>query len=140
MGDWSTLASLARGLAGGDGGGLSRSALLAERLDLPEVINEMAVQAVLNNMDRCTKNFFMYLNPRSEEWLRLPWDLDGAFGQDNGLGGKPGEVVRNTWVHGYRCLCMCLCMLPKGWLVVCNEDGPTSPPPSPDLQHPDNFF
>ncbi len=23
---------------------------------------------------------------------RLPWDLDGALGQDNGLGGLPGDA------------------------------------------------
>lgn len=33
-----------------------------------QVINNMAAQTVVNNMDRCTKNFFMYNNPKTQEW------------------------------------------------------------------------
>lgn len=88
--DWKLLQGLAQGLAGG--GPLPRSQFVFEYLDLPRVINEMASQTVLNNMDRCTKNFYMYRNPHTLEWVRLPWDLDGALGQDNGLGGHPGDT------------------------------------------------
>lgn len=99
--DWKLLESFALGLAGGDPSGLTRSKLLFDRVNLPAVINEMAVQTVLNNMDRCTKNFYMYRNPKDEEWLRLPWDMDGSFGQDNGLGGKPGwhMLKAGEWHH-----------------------------------------
>ena len=30
----------------------------------------------------------LFYNPSR---LRFPWDLDAAFGQDNGYGGKPGD-------------------------------------------------
>ena len=49
--DFKLLAALAQGLAGG--GPVPRSRFVFDALLLPEVINEMAAQAVLNNMDRC---------------------------------------------------------------------------------------
>ena len=51
-----------------------------------EVINEMAMQTVMLNIDRCTKNFVTYLNPDSLQWTRFPWDLESAFGIDRPLG------------------------------------------------------
>ncbi|KXZ50273.1 hypothetical protein GPECTOR_17g912 [Gonium pectorale] len=86
--DWQLLANLSRGLAGG--GPVPRSKFVFDALNLPQIINNLAAQAVVNNMDRCTKNFFMYMHPGSREWYMLPWDMDGSFGQDNGLGGSPG--------------------------------------------------
>ncbi|GLC41440.1 hypothetical protein PLESTM_001196100 [Pleodorina starrii] len=86
--DWSLLANFSKGLAGG--GPVPRSKYIFDYVNLPQVINNMAAQTIINNMDRCTKNFFMYLNPDTDEWYMLPWDMDGSFGQDNGLGGKPG--------------------------------------------------
>lgn len=87
--DWQLLADFTRGLAGG--GPVPRSRYVFDALNLPQAINEMAAQTLLNNMDRCTKNFFVYRHPDTGEWWRLPWDLDGAFGQDNMLGGQPGS-------------------------------------------------
>ncbi len=34
-----------------------------------QVINTLAAQIVLNNQDRCTKNFLLYLPPRTAQWL-----------------------------------------------------------------------
>jgi spore coat protein CotH len=39
-------------------------------LNIPAVINEAAIQTLLNNMDRCTKNFYVYYNPETAEWMR----------------------------------------------------------------------
>ncbi|KAG2452857.1 hypothetical protein HYH02_002201 [Chlamydomonas schloesseri] len=86
--DWEALRNFSRGLAGG--GPLPRSEFVVQSVNLPSMINNMAAQTLVNNMDRCTKNFFMYLHPHTREWYMLPWDMDGSFGQDNGLGGKPG--------------------------------------------------
>eukprot|EP00889_Picochlorum_renovo_P007511 jgi/Picre1/34541/NNA_002009.t1 len=41
------------------------------------------------NQDRCTKNFYVYQDPKEELWTMLPWDVEAAFGTDRGLGGKP---------------------------------------------------
>ena len=39
-------------------------------LNLPDVVNENAVQTLLLNQDRCTKNFLVYYNPNTKEWIR----------------------------------------------------------------------
>jgi hypothetical protein len=49
---------------------LIRTSFLYDSLNLPAVINEAAVQTLLANMDRCTKNFYMYLNMDTNEWFR----------------------------------------------------------------------
>ncbi|KAI8471595.1 MAG: coth protein-domain-containing protein [Monoraphidium minutum] len=88
--DWALLANLARGLAGGTD--VPRSRFLFDALDLPSVINEMAIQTLLNHMDRCTKNFYLWLSPETQTWRTIPWDLEASLGQDNGLGGSPGPL------------------------------------------------
>ena len=35
---------------------------------LLQVINEMAAQTLVLNMDRCTKNFYVYRNPDTKQW------------------------------------------------------------------------
>ena len=47
-----------------------RTSYLYDHLNLPAVINEMAVNTLLGNMDRCTKNFYVYYNPDTDEWSR----------------------------------------------------------------------
>ncbi|MEW5306997.1 MAG: hypothetical protein WDW36_009419 [Sanguina aurantia] len=86
--DWTTLYTLLFALGGG--GPETRTHTLYDMVNLPQVINDMAIQTLLLNLDRCTKNFYLYLDPDTQEWYRFPWDLDGALGQDNKLGGKPG--------------------------------------------------
>jgi hypothetical protein len=34
-----------------------------------QIINLLAAQVVINNQDRCTKNFYMYLNPDANRWI-----------------------------------------------------------------------
>jgi hypothetical protein len=36
--------------------------------------------------DRCTKNYYMYLNPATGEWLMFPWDNEDAFAFDRRVG------------------------------------------------------
>lgn len=83
----SGLVQLSKGLAGG--AGLPRSNFLFEWINLPKTINYMASQTLVVNQDRCTKNFLIYLDPSSQQWAMLPWDIEGSFGIDRGLGGQP---------------------------------------------------
>ena len=83
----SALVQLGIGIAGG--AGLPRSNYLFEWINLPKTINYMASQALLLNQDRCTKNYLIYLDPSSQQWAMLPWDIEGSFGIDRGLGGQP---------------------------------------------------
>lgn len=47
---------------------LYRTSYLYDHVNLPAVINYMAVNTLLGNMDRCTKNFYVYYNPDTAEW------------------------------------------------------------------------
>ena len=80
--NWSDLAELIEALSKED-----VETFLFDRINLPQVINEMAAQTAVLNQDRCTKNYFLLRDSRTEEWMRLPWDLDGAFGIGSGYGG-----------------------------------------------------
>jgi hypothetical protein len=81
------LVQLGRGLAGG--GSLPRSNYIFEWINLPKTINYMASMTVMLNQDRCTKNFEVYLDPSHDQFAILPWDIEGSFGIDRGLGGQP---------------------------------------------------
>ena len=41
-------------------------------------MNDMAAQTLLNNLDRCTKNFFMYRHPYTAEWYRWVGEQAGG--------------------------------------------------------------
>jgi len=66
--------------------GQSGSALdqyLFDNIDLPTVINFMAVSVVIQDIDRWATNFYMYRDSDGTgEWMFLPWDLDLTFGPD----------------------------------------------------------
>ena len=97
--DWELLSNLTLSLAGG--GEVPRSQFLFQAFNLPSIINQMAAQTLVLNMDRCTKNFFLHLDPLSSRWTMIPWDLDGSFGQDNGYEGKSGDnfavLIQPQW-------------------------------------------
>lgn len=71
----------------GGGGPVPRCPYIFDYVDLPEVVNEMAVQTVLFNQDRLTKNFDTYYNPVTDRFSRIPWDLEQSLGISSGLGG-----------------------------------------------------
>lgn len=81
------LIDLTRGLAGA--AGTNRCTFLFDSVDLPQVINHMAAQTLILNQDRCTKNFNVYREPNSGQWIMLPWDVESGFSIDRGLGGEP---------------------------------------------------
>ncbi len=51
-------------------------------INLPQVINEMACQAIVLNHDRLPKNYYIYQDPKTLLWSRLPWDTEQAFALD----------------------------------------------------------
>lgn len=81
------LQAFTTGLSGG--GPVPRSKYLFDAVDLPQVINYLAAQTLILNQDRCTKNFYVYLDASSGQWSMLPWDVESGFGIDRGLGGQP---------------------------------------------------
>ena len=84
----SMLVQFGIGLSGGDAY-RTRSAFLFDAVLLPKTINYMAAMTLLLNQDRCTKNFEIYYDPSAQQWAMLPWDIEGSFGIDRGLGGVP---------------------------------------------------
>mmetsp|Transcript_32678 Transcript_32678/g.58514 ORF Transcript_32678/g.58514 Transcript_32678/m.58514 type:complete len:249 (-) Transcript_32678:909-1655(-) len=87
-GMYATLNSLTIGLAGG-APSLGRVGFVWSAVDIYQVINQMAMQTVLHNVDRCVKNFISYYNPETARWSMIPWDMDSAFATDRLLGGQP---------------------------------------------------
>lgn len=47
-----------------------RTSFLFDFTNIPSIVNEAAIQTLLNNMDRCPKNFDMYYNPDMAEWIK----------------------------------------------------------------------
>eukprot|EP00210_Caulerpa_lentillifera_P006730 g6432.t1 len=87
--NWIMLWELTQGLAGG--GPVSRSSFLFDYINIPQVINYMAVSNMLLNQDRCTKNFYVYKNPIDERWSVFPWDTEASMGISSGLRGRPAD-------------------------------------------------
>lgn len=54
-----------------------------DAIDVPAMVNFMAVVAITQNIDASDKNHFLYRDTQgSGEWSMLPWDLDLTFGPD----------------------------------------------------------
>ncbi len=73
----------------------NRSAFLHDRVDLPSVINYLAVNTLLHDNDSAAKNFFLYHDRQgSGEWRMLPWDKDLTFGMVyRSQGGLSDELL-----------------------------------------------
>lgn len=56
-----------------------RSDYVFDHLDLPGIINKFAVDVLTHNYDRVGHNYYVYHNPRKNEWTQLAWDLDLNF-------------------------------------------------------------
>jgi hypothetical protein len=116
--DWSDLHSLTMALAGKDNKYSSVEEYLYNHMNLPQLINELALQAAILNQDRCTKNYYVYYDVDSEEWSRFPWDLEAAMGISSALGGVPAPDY-----------CMLVCPQFNSPLY-CDSDHPQDPLPS----------
>lgn len=68
------LVAFAKGINGPD-----RFHYIMDHVNLPAMVNEMAGQSLIRNADRLTKNYYMYRDPETDLWQRIPWDMDGAF-------------------------------------------------------------
>ncbi|KAK3283244.1 hypothetical protein CYMTET_9052 [Cymbomonas tetramitiformis] len=57
-------------------------AYIFAHVDVPQVINLFASQALLLLQDRCTKNYYLYRDPAAAQWLLFPTDLEDVFPTD----------------------------------------------------------
>jgi hypothetical protein len=60
-------------------GNAQRDYLLGN-LDIPQVINMLAVTAIVDHEDFSSKNFYFALRPATGRWSMIPWDLDHTLG------------------------------------------------------------
>ncbi|MGB7347434.1 MAG: lamin tail domain-containing protein [Pirellulaceae bacterium] len=56
-----------------------KTAYLYERIDIPNVINHMAISALMRHDDQRTQNFYMALDPDTQLWSIIEWDLDRTW-------------------------------------------------------------
>ncbi len=85
--DWSDLEALVDGLNAPSEE--ARKRFVFDNLNVPEIINYLAVNVIHTNVDRIWKNFYMYRDSDgSGEWSILPWDMDFTYGIGVFLGGE----------------------------------------------------
>lgn len=66
--------------------GNTKTQFLYDTFDIPQVINYMAISALIGHNDQQTDNYFMYNDSdRTGRWQMYSWDLEVSFGVD--LGG-----------------------------------------------------
>jgi hypothetical protein len=93
--DFSDLQSLIDGLS--QSNAVEREAFLFDNLNLPQIINYLAVRTVVADADDTAKNFYLYRDTDGNgEWSILPWDKDRSF-------GEPAAPVTNrlTMTHPF---------------------------------------
>ena len=78
--------------------GQARTHYLFDHLDIPELVNYLAVTAVMHDVDCDRKNYFLYRDTNSTgECMMLPWDKDLTFGRN-----FDGHVLNDkSWAGDY---------------------------------------
>lgn len=62
--------------------GEARRQYLYNNVDLPQVVNFLAIRAITGDVDCCHKNYYFYRDTGvSNEWQMWPWDVDLSFGR-----------------------------------------------------------
>ncbi|RIK78383.1 MAG: hypothetical protein DCC68_15310 [Planctomycetota bacterium] len=76
--DFSDLQALINGLAQS---GTALERFIFDNVDISAMVNFMAVDVILQNIDATDKNFYIYRDTEGDgEWEMLPWDLDLVLG------------------------------------------------------------
>lgn len=87
-GDETDLSSMATLVEGLDLEGDALTAYLFDSINLPQVVNYLAVRSIIQDADDVRKNFYVYYDTfGTQEWAIFPWDKDWTFGV-TGDGGQ----------------------------------------------------
>lgn len=71
-----------------------RERFMFDAFDVGNLVNYLAVRAVINDADDVRKNFYFYRDTNdSGEWMLIPWDKDWSFG----VAGDGGQ----WWTHPF---------------------------------------
>ena len=77
--DLTTVRNLVAGL--NQRSSLGRRRFVIDNLDLPQVLNYLAVRSITQDADDVRKNFYAYIDSRGDgRWRLFPWDKDWTFG------------------------------------------------------------
>jgi hypothetical protein len=77
------------------------------RVNVGEVINEMAVQTLIFNVDRCAKNHYIFRTPDAR-WGLIPYDVEDAFATDFRSNHLPRSCAAQGWAcRDAGCLLSC---------------------------------
>ena len=81
---------------------------LPDYIDLDELARFMAATVYLSNIDgilHTGQNYYLYLDPRTQKFNFIPWDMDGCFGQIFGQQEQLAKLnVNKPWVGPNRFL------------------------------------
>lgn len=67
----------------------ARDLFLFDHLNVPQVVNYLAAQIIIQDTDDTRKNFYLYRDtPGSGEWSIFPWDKDFTFGVGESAGNE----------------------------------------------------
>lgn len=76
--------------------GVAQRNYIFDNVDLPAVINYIAVTNLIHNNDHIAKNYYVYRDVQTDdEWWFIPWDLDLTQGRNYTLGG--GVLNDTIW-------------------------------------------
>lgn len=76
--------------------GVAQRNYIFDNVDLPAVINYIAVTNLIHNNDHIAKNYYIYRDVQTDdEWWFIPWDLDLTHGRNYTLGG--GVLNDTIW-------------------------------------------
>lgn len=93
-GDLSDLSSIASLVDGLDKEGDELKAYLFDSINLPQVLNYLAVRCVTQDADDVRKNFYVYQDSLGDgEWSIFPWDKDWTFG----VTGDGGQFLKHPF-------------------------------------------
>jgi len=84
--------------------GPALDSFMFDDLDLPRIVNYLAVQAVIHGNDHINKNYFLYRDTAGTgRWRMYPWDLDLTFGKNfDGTSAFGDELwADRDWLQGY---------------------------------------
>ncbi len=89
--DLTTLAELVEGLDQQDE---ALATFLYDALNLPQIMNYLAVRSITQDADDVRKNFYIYKDTRGNgEWSIFPWDKDWTFG----VTGDGGQFLKHPF-------------------------------------------
>ncbi|MFT5187274.1 MAG: hypothetical protein ACI9DF_003669 [Verrucomicrobiales bacterium] len=91
VGDLASLQTLVDGLSLE---GAARKAYLMDSLNLPQIMNYMAIRSINQDADDVRKNFYIYQDSLGTgEWTMFPWDKDWTYG----ITGDGGQFLKHPF-------------------------------------------